>query len=172
MTTFSCACGFGGYEMSALAATDMQSGQVVDGSDKNTRLGKGSADSNVWKIAGIEAGTYAVYLKAKTQGGNENAYWNAGDQMNHGGVASENGGAAKGDDAYRFKIAVGDGQFVNVGLADKTYSDAGLGSTDAAWTTVALAEITVDATAQTVTLKNMKNGFAMWIYGLRLVKIA
>ena len=50
----------------------MVSGQVPT-SDKNTRLGQGSAKANVCDISGIKAGTYAVYLKAKTQSGNENA---------------------------------------------------------------------------------------------------
>ena len=92
--------------------------------------------------------------------------------MSNGGKASENGGATAGADAYRYKIAVGDGNAVNVGIANGTYSGAGLGSTNAAWTSVSVAEITVGTNASTITLSNMENGFAIWVYGVCLVKLS
>ena len=171
MTTFGCACGFGGYEMSAAAAEDMQSGQVVNGSDKNTRLGKGSAKANVWSIAGIEAGTYAVYLKTKTQGGNDSAYFLAQDSIDLGGDSlGNNGNSAEKAAKYRYQVCVDDGEFVNVGKAATQYKALGITTTEG-WSD-ALCNVEVADGAATITLKNNENGYAIWVFGMRLVKIA
>ena len=158
---------FAGYELSTEAMTK---GQVPNTSDAKTRLGKGTETADVWDITGIKAGKYAVYMNAQTKDNNQTAYWNAGDSVAHGDSAGNNGNAEANADAYRYKITVGE-TTVNVGLADTKYETAGITSAGG-WTSVAVATITIPAEATTLTLANQNNGYAIWVYGLRLVQIA
>ena len=159
-----CECGGTGYE---LQAADVTSGESSpDTSVKNSRLGKNHTD-DVWNITGITAGTYDVYLQGCTQTGNQDAYWNAGTAQDHGGSASDNGNSRD----YRYKIKVDNGDYVNVGNITDRYSDFGLTNLTVRWTNQSVARVTVSANAESITLHSLNNGYAIWVYGLRLVRV-
>lgn len=156
----------GGYE---LQAADLTSGQKnPDTTKSNSRLGKEDIDTDVWNISGIPAGKYDVYLEAAHNTGN-NACWNAAQTIIEGGQVSENGGV-EGSKLYRFVINVDEEEAINVGHETEKYSDFGL-STKRAWTTKPVANLEIGSGASTLTLKNNKNGYSMYIFGLRLVKV-
>ena len=163
-----CRCGQTGYE---LQAADLTSGQKAPVStDKNTRLGKNNVYDDIWNVTGIAAGTYDVYLDAQNSSGNDNAYWNAGTAQDNGDSASNNGNGSRD---YRYKISVDDGTAVNVGgntAADK-YSAYGLSYAARAWTTKPVAQITVANGAASLKIHNENNGYAIWIYGVRLLTV-
>ena len=161
-------CSLVGYE---LQVADLTSGQSAPNtSDKNTRLGKGSIYDDVWTVTGIAAGTYEVYIQARASSGNDNAYWNAGTAQDHGDSAGNNGNSRD----YRYKIQIDESeQYINVGNDTERYSDFGLSSSANNWTTKAVATITItESGATTITLHNMNNGYAIWVFGMRLVKVA
>ena len=159
-----------GYEVTTEAMT---LGQVPDTTNSSTRLGKGTNKSDTWNISGIKAGKYVVYLKGQTKDSDYTQYWNAGDSVKHEASSSgNNGNASAGDIAYRYTLKVGEEAAVNVGLADTTYQAAGINSSAANWTSVAVATINVPADSTTLTLANAGNGYAIYVFGLRLVQVA
>ena len=177
LRTLSCGCGgVTGYQLNAADATSGQ--KAPDASNKDTRLGKGSVYDDVWDVTGIAAGTYDVYLEARASAGNTNAYWNAGTAQTVGHDSAGNNGNGSTDFRYKVKVDVGEteGEFVAVGSADDTaldqYSDVGLSDSATAWTTKALARITVPEGATKLTLHNMNNGYAIWVFGVRVLKVA
>ena len=173
LRALSCTCGsLTGYE---LQAADLTSGQKTpsetgtDSAAKNTRLGKSSIFDDVWNITGITAGQYDLYLKARASAGNDTAgYWNSGTAVANGGAASDNGNSTD----YKYKVKVGDAEYTPVGNDVDNYAATGLNTATPAWTTKAMARLTVPAGATTLTLHNMDNGYSIWIYAARLVKVA
>lgn len=164
-------CGLSGYELKAEDVTEGQNAPVS--SDKNTRLGKNNKYDDVWNITGIEAGTYEVYLNGQVSSGNAKAgYWNSATAIENGGKASDNGSTPELQAEYKYKIKVGDGEYVNLGNNVDNYAATGLGESAAAWTTKALATITIEDGATTITVHNMDNGYSIWVYGIRLMKVA
>ena len=162
----SCECGSSGYE---LQAGDVTSGESSPNTgNKNTRLGKGASPDDVWNITGIEAGTYDVYIQAQTQSGNQNAYWNAGTEQDNGDSASNNGGGSRD---YRYKVKIDSGDYVHLGNDTERYSDFGINNTATNWSSRVVAQVTVSNGAATITLHNMQNGYAVWVFGLRLVRV-
>lgn len=159
------------YEYTAAECTEGQKAPVA--SDKNTRLGKGIFD-DVWSVEGVEAGKYDVYLNAQVSAGNASkGCWNSAYAINElGDKASNNGSTAELQNDYKYKIKVDDGAYVNLGPADKSYGDTGLSESAAGWTSVALAQINIAAGAKTITVHNMDNGYSIWVFGIRLVKVA
>lgn len=159
------------YEYTAAECTEGQKAPVA--SDKNTRLGKGIFD-DVWSVEGVEAGKYDVYLNAQVSAGNASkGCWNSAYAINElGDKASNNGSTAELQNDYKYKIKVDDGAYVNLGPADKSYGDTGLSESAAGWTNVALAQIDIAAGAKTITVHNMDNGYSIWVFGIRLVKVA
>ncbi|MCF0112586.1 MAG: hypothetical protein HUJ60_01240 [Bacilli bacterium] len=155
------------------AAADLTSGQKTPAesgqgsTEKNTRLGKNSIYDDVWSIAGAAAGQYEVYLKARASQGNSNAWWSGGLAMDHGDSAGNNG---NGNRDWRYNIKVDDGDAENI-ASEKKYSECGLNENTPAWTTVAMAKIMIGEGASTITLHNNNNGYAIWIYAVRLVRI-
>ena len=180
LTPISCSCGQTGYQLVAADCTEGQKNPTVgtDDPSKNTRLGKGSVYDDVWDVTGIAAGTYDVYLEARASAGNTNAYWNAGTAQTVGHDSAKNNGNGSTDFRYKVKVDVGEteGEFVALGSADDTaldqYSDVGLSDSATAWTTKALARITVPEGATKLTLHNMNNGYAIWVFGVRVLKVA
>ena len=168
-----CTCEETGYE---LQAADLTAGQKAPvSSDKNTRLGKNSIYDDVWNITGIAAGTYDIYLDAQVSSGNDNAYWNAKTAQDNGDSASNNG---SGSTDFRYKVKIDDAvdYLADFGSATDSeldqYSDFGLSNAARAWTTKPVARITIAAGATSITIHNMNNGYAIWIYGMRLMSVA
>ena len=169
MTALSCECGeVTAYEMVAADLTEGQKAPVS--TDKNTRLGKNIFD-DIWDITGIEAGTYEVYLNAQVSSGNvTNGYWNSATAVEKGDSEGNNGGSALCNE-YKYKVKVDSGEYVNLGGATQTYGDVGLSDSEAKWTSK-LATITVGAGATSITVHNMNNGYSLWVFAIRLVKVA
>ncbi|MCQ2772644.1 MAG: hypothetical protein MJ238_05180 [Bacilli bacterium] len=160
-------------------AADLVSGQKTPAtsgqgsSEKNTRLGKGSIFDDVWNIEGVEAGKYDVYLQARASQGNASAgYWNSATAIANGDKASNNGSTEALQNDYKYKVKVDDGEYVNLGASEDNYAAAGLNENTPEWTTKALAQIDIAAGAKTLTVHNMDNGYSIWVYGIRLVKVA
>ena len=171
-----CRCEATGYE---LQAADLTSGQKAptagnDDATKNTRLGKGSVYDDVWNVTGIAAGTYDVYMQAQCSRNNKNAYMNAATAIANGDRASNNGSTAELQGEHRYKIKVDDGTYTNIGEVTAKYSDYGWEEDNGAcnWSNKPVATITVAAGATSITVHNMNNGYAIWVFGLRLVKAA
>ncbi|MCQ2799319.1 MAG: hypothetical protein MJ228_00965 [Bacilli bacterium] len=169
--TISCKCNkLVGYELKAAEATEGQKAPVA--TDKETRLGKNIFE-DVWAINGAATGMYEVYLNAQCSAGNADAGKWKGDGTN----VNNNGGTAELASEYKYKIAIGTGaeeeelNWVGLGAVE-SYSAAGISESKAAWTTKALATIPVNNGAATLTIKNMNNGYSIWVYGVRLVKVS
>ena len=167
-----CTCGDTlGYE---LQAADCTGETAPNANTAGTRLGKNNKD-DVWEINGLPAGAYEVYLNGQTQSGNQNNYWNAGDDVAHNNNSGQNGGASAGDIAYRYNIAAGADAdsyrtAVDVGVADTTYTDSGIDNTAPKWTNVPVAVIVVEDGDTVLKLHGNNNGYAIFVFGLRLVK--
>ena len=170
-----CRCEATGYE---LQAADLTSGQKAptagnDDATKNTRLGKGSIYDDVWNVTGIAAGTYDVYMQAQCSRNNKNAYMNAATAIANGDRASNNGSTAELQAEHRYKIKVDDGTYVNLGSTTAKYSDYGFEEDNGAcnWSNAPLAQIVVANGATSITVHNMNNGYAIWVFALRLVRV-
>ena len=87
--------------------------------------------------------------------------------MPDGGSAGDNGNSRD----YRYKIKVDNGDYVNVGNITDRYSDFGLTNLTVRWTNQSVARVTVSANAESITLHSLNNGYAIWVYGLRLVRV-
>ena len=177
LRSISCKCSnLKGYELLASEATEGQTNPTRDGSDKDTRLGKNIYDDK-WDISGISAGMYQVFLEARASSANASkGYWNSATAVDvHKDSESNNGGAELCRE-YKYKIAA-HGQdstpnYINVGNDTDNYADTGIGENEPAWTTKALCTIPVNGSDTTLTLHNMKNGYSLWIYSVRLVKVS
>ena len=159
-----------GYELQAADLTEGQ--KSPNASDKNTRLGKNIFD-DVWNISGITAGTYDVYLNAQCSSGNSGkGYWYSGTAVDdHNDTVGNNGGTDELAHDYKYKIKIDNGDYANLGNATDNYSQYGLAENTANWTSRALVRITISAGATSITVHNMNNGYSIWVYGLRLVRV-
>ncbi|MCQ2772840.1 MAG: tyrosine-protein phosphatase [Bacilli bacterium] len=158
------------YEYTAAQCTSGQKNPVS--TNKDTRLGKNNIFDDVWNIDGIEAGKYEVYLNAQCSAGNANkGYWNSATAVAKGDSEGNNGGAELSK-LYKYTVKVDSGAETNLGGATETYADTGLNESGAAWTSKALATIDIASGAKTLTLHNNNNGYSIWVYGIRLVKVA
>jgi len=185
LRAITCKCGkLAGYELKAAEATSGQTAPVAGEQDaqKNTRLGKNNVFEDVWNITGVSAGMYEVYLDAQcSKGNNTSGKWKGdGTDINNNGKTEE---LAR---EYKYKIAVGEAPAAPaegeepaadtrtwVGLGDvESYQSTGITYEARAWTNKALATIPVNANETTLTIKNMNNGYSIWIYGVRLVKVS
>ena len=99
---------------------------------------------------------------------------NAATAIANGDRASNNGSTAELQGEHRYKIKVDDGTFTNIGEVTAKYSDYGWEEDNGAcnWSNKPVAKITVAAGATSITVHNMNNGYAIWVFGLRLVKAA
>ncbi|MCR5693241.1 MAG: hypothetical protein K6G74_04705 [Bacilli bacterium] len=164
-----------GYELRATEATSGQLAPSETGggdNEKKTRLGKDNKFDDVWDISGIASGEYEVYLEARCSSGNANAgYWNSATAIAKGDKASNNGGTAELQSDYKYKVKVDNGAYENLGNAEDNYAATGINETTKAWTTKALANIMINEGAETLTIHNMNNGYAIWVYAVRLVRV-
>ena len=139
---------------------------------KNTRLGKNSKMTDVWDITGIRTGEYEVYVKGAYSSGNDGAYWSGALQVantNDTETDGKNGNPYNPAARYNFKI--NNGTAVDC-ICEQTYANSGLvGSQDGGWTKVAMAEIMIGDDATSFTMTNSNNGYAIWVYAIRLVRI-
>ena len=173
LTTVTCkrtGCSYTAYEFTAEKAISGQ--KAPDAADKNTRLGKGTFD-DVWSLAGVAAGSYDVYLNAQASANNAtNGYWNSATAIANGDSATNNGSTAALQADYKYKIKVDDGAYINLGNDTDNYDASGLNDSSAAWTNKALARITVAEGNSQFTIHNMDNGYSIWVFAVRLVKVA
>ena len=140
-------------------------------SDKNTRLGKGKF-TDVWEIEGIRSGEYEVYVKGAYSSGNGNSYWSGALNVEHGkdSASSTNNGDPY-NPAARYNFKVNDGEAVDC-ICDKTYEESGLkGAEGGGWTNVAMAKVMIPEGAEEFTMTNVNNGYSIWVYALRLVRV-
>ncbi len=176
LRTVTCAdSDYTGYELRAAEATSGQLAPAETGSgstEKNTRLGKDNKYDDVWDISGIASGEYEVYLEARCSSGNANSgYWNSATAIAKGDRASNNGSTAELQSDYKYKVKVDDGAYENLGNDQDNYAATGINETSKAWTNKALATIMINEGAETLTVHNMNNGYAIWVYAVRLVRI-
>lgn len=179
LRTITCKCGkLAGYELKAAEAEEGSQKAPV-ATDKNTRLGKSNIFEDTWTITGASTGMYEVYLNAQCSAGNASkGYWNSATAVANGDTASNNGATAELQAEYKYKVAVGTGaegeelNFINLGNDTDTYAATGLAENAANWTNKALATIPLNSSAATLTIKNMNNGYALWVFGVRLVKVS
>ncbi len=157
------------YEM---VAADCVGQNAPKYSDKNTRLGKNSKFTDVWEINGIRSGEYEVYVKGAYSSGNNNSYWSGALNVANGKdteTDGHNGDPYNPAARYNFKVDAGDAVDC---ICDKTYEDSGLtGAEGGGWTNVAMAKVMVPEGSATFTMTNVNNGYSLWIYALRLVRV-
>ncbi len=157
------------YEM---VAADCEGQNAPKYSDKNTRLGKNSKFTDVWEINGIRSGEYEVYVKGAYSSGNGNSYWSGALNVANGKdteTDGHNGNPYNPAARYNFKVDAGDAVDC---ICDKTYEESGLtGAEGGGWTNVAMAKVMVPEGSATFTMTNVNNGYSIWIYGLRLVRV-
>ena len=169
-----CACGASCFELQAADLTSGQKNPATTGQDntaKGTRLGKNEFD-DIWNITGLAAGTYNVYMQARCSAGNAGAWMNAATAIANGDKATNNGSTAELQGEHRYKIKVDNGDYSLVGAIDAKYSDYGYDTDNCNWSNKPVAQIVVAEGSTSVTLHNMNNGYAIWVYGLRLAAVA
>lgn len=157
------------YEM---VAADCVGQTAPKYSDKNTRLGKNNKFTDVWEINGIRSGEYEVYVKGAFSSGNGDSYWSGALNVENGKDTAD--GTNNGDPynpaaRYNFKVDAGDAVDC---ICDKTYEASGLkGAEGGGWTNVAMAKVMIGDGAASFTMTNVNNGYSIWVYALRLVRV-
>ena len=156
------------YEM---VAADCEGQNAPKASDKNTRLGKNSKMTDVWDITGIRSGEYEVYVKAAYSAGNGTSYWSGKQNVDLNKDKESNNGSPYNPGA-RYNVKIDGGDAVDF-ASDKTYADCGLveAKDDGAWTNVALAKVMVPEGSTSFTITNNNNGYAIWVYAVRIVRV-
>ena len=161
------------YEM---VAADCEGQNAPKASDKNTRLGKNNKLTDVWDITGIRSGEYEVYVKAAYSAGNGTSYWSGAQNVEHASNPdNEKGNNKTGNDynpAARYKVGIDALETVDF-ASEKTYADCGLveAKDDGAWTNVSLAKVMVPEGSTSFTITSNNNGYAIWIYAVRIVRV-
>lgn len=155
-----------------LNAADCTEGQKAPvATDKNTRLGKNIFD-DVWDISAVAPGTYALYINAQASSGNAtNGYWNSKTAVAKGDSEANNGGADLCQ-LYKYTVKVGEGEAINMGGEFDNFAASGLTDKGANWTNVSLAIVTIAEGDTTLTIHNNNNGYSIWVFAAKLVKIA
>ena len=163
------------YELRAAEATTGQKTPSETGTDDNakkTRLGKNNIFDDVWDITGIASGEYEIYLEARASAGNASkGYWNSATAIANGDKASNNGNTAALQADYKYKVKIDSGEYVNLGNDTDNYAAVGLAEDAKHWTNKALATVMISGDATSLTVHNMDNGYALWVYGVRLVRV-
>lgn len=157
------------YEM---VAADCVGQTAPKYSDKNTRLGKNNKFTDVWEINGIRSGEYEVYVKGAFSSGNGDSYWSGALNVENGKDTADgtnNGNPYNPAARYNFKVDAGDAVDC---ICDKTYEASGLkGAEGGGWTNVAMAKVMIGDGAASFTMTNNNNGYSIWVYALRLVRV-
>lgn len=162
-------CSYRGYELWAEDLTEGQK-EPVPG-DKSTRLGKNIFD-DVWNISGIEQGKYNLYFNSQASPSNASkGYWNSATAVERGDTVANNGG----EDAYqlyKYTAQIDENDPINVGNDEDNYADTGLTDNSINWTTKSLCTLDIPNNASTLTIHNNNNGYSIWVFKVRLIKIA
>ena len=161
------------YEMYATDCVGQNAPKYGSGnSDKNTRLGKGGKMTDVWEIDGIRSGEYEVYVKGAFSSGNGGAYWSGALQVaNTNDTETDGKNGNPYNPAARYNFKVNDNTAVDC-ICEKTYEESGLkGAEGGGWTNVAMAKVMVPEGAEEFTMTNVDNGYSIWVYALRLVRV-
>ena len=116
--------------------------------------GKFNSGEAIWNIAGIQAGTYDIYVDAGISSSNIN-----------------NAGFAKGE--IRYKWRVDEGEYVNPTTGDETYGESGVKASSSShqWTK-AVSRITIGESAAQFEMKYFGSGYSLNVYAVRIVKVA
>ncbi len=155
------------YEM---VAADCVGCNAPKASDKSTRLGKG-AMTDVWEIEGIRSGEYEVYVKGAYSSGNGGSYWSGAQNVELNNDQQSNNGNPYNPGA-RYSVQIDTNDAVDL-ASEKTYADCGMvqAKDDGAWTNVAMAKVMVPEGSTSFTLKNNNNGYSIWVYAVRIVRV-
>ena len=155
------------YEM---VAADCVGANAPKASDKNTRLGKG-AMTDVWEIEGIRSGEYEVYVKGAYSSGNGGSYWSGAQNVELNNDQESNNGSPYNPGA-RYSVQIDTNDPVDL-ASEKTYADCGMvqAKDDGGWTNVAMAKVMVPEGSTSFTLKNNNNGYSIWVYAVRIVRV-
>ena len=156
------------YEM---VAADCEGQNNPKASNKDSRLGKGGKMSDVWEINGIRSGEYEVYVKGAYSSGNGTSYWSGAQNVEKNNDKESNNGTPYNPGA-RYSIKVDSADPVDL-ASEKTYADCGLleAKDDGGWTNVAMAKVMIGDGAASFTMTNNNNGYSIWVYALRLVRV-
>ena len=156
------------YEM---VAADCEGQNNPKASNKDSRLGKGGKMSDVWEITGIRSGEYEVYVKGAYSSGNGTSYWSGAQNVEKNNDKESNNGTPYNPGA-RYSVKVDSADPVDL-ASEKTYADCGLleAKDDGGWTNVAMAKVMIGDGAASFTMTNNNNGYSIWVYALRLVRV-
>ena len=156
------------YEM---VAADCEGQNNPKASNKDSRLGKGGKMSDVWEINGIRSGEYEVYVKGAYSSGNGTSYWSGAQNVEKNNDKESNNGTPYNPGA-RYSVKVDSADPVDL-ASEKTYADCGLleAKDDGGWTNVAMAKVMIGDGAASFTMTNNNNGYSIWVYALRLVRV-
>jgi hypothetical protein len=156
------------YEM---VAADCEGQNNPKASNKDSRLGKGGKMSDVWEINGIRSGEYEVYVKGSYSSGNGSSYWSGAQNVEKNNDKESNNGTPYNPGA-RYSVKVDSADAVDL-ASEKTYADCGLleAKDDGGWTNVAMAKVMIGDGAASFTMTNNNNGYSIWVYALRLVRV-
>lgn len=156
------------YEM---VAADCEGQNNPKASNKDSRLGKGGKMSDVWEINGIRSGEYEVYVKGAYSSGNGTSYWSGAQNVEKNSDKESNNGSPYNPGA-RYSVKVDSADAVDL-ASEKTYADCGLleAKDDGGWTNVAMAKVMIGDGAASFTMTNNNNGYSIWVYALRLVRV-
>ena len=156
------------YEM---VAADCEGQSNPKASNKDSRLGKGGKMSDVWEINGIRSGEYEVYVKGSYSSGNGSSYWSGAQNVEKNNDKESNNGTPYNPGA-RYSVKVDSADAVDL-ASEKTYADCGLleAKDDGGWTNVAMAKVMIGDGAASFTMTNNNNGYSIWVYALRLVRV-
>ena len=156
------------YEM---VAADCEGQNNPKASNKDSRLGKGGKMSDVWEINGIRSGEYEVYVKGAYSSGNGSSYWSGAQNVEKNNDKESNNGTPYNPGA-RYSVKVDSADAVDL-ASEKTYAECGLleAKDDGGWTNVAMAKVMIGDGAASFTMTNNNNGYSIWVYALRLVRV-
>ena len=156
------------YEM---VAADCEGQNNPKASNKDSRLGKGGKMSDVWEINGIRSGEYEVYVKGSYSSGNGTSYWSGAQNVEKNNDKESNNGNPYNPGA-RYSVKVDSADAVDL-ASEKTYADCGLleAKDEGGWTNVAMAKVMIGDGAASFTMTNNNNGYSIWVYALRLVRV-
>ncbi len=163
----------GDVECIEVTAENLFSGQKnPDSEDLDTALGNGGINEDIVNITKIDPGKYYVYLEAKCQEGDEdNGYWYT--KLKHTDPIT--GEEIVYEQYPKYEVKVIEGMFTHtfsVGKEDEKYGMTGINSQSREWTNKEVAVITIPENATRMSLRCVEDtAFALWIYGIRLIKI-
>ena len=122
-------------------------------------------------INGIRSGEYEVYVKGSYSSGNGTSYWSGAQNVEKNNDKESNNGTPYNPGA-RYSVKVDSADPVDL-ASEKTYAECGLleAKDEGGWTNVAMAKVMIGDGAASFTMTNNNNGYSIWVYALRLVRV-